>query len=77
MTLRLGIGGIPILGDVIEVPNGKFLTLGIIGQGGQANLFKDFDLSILKGGTKENFNKEAILYATELLNSKLSLATKY
>ena len=70
LTLRLGIGGIPILGDVIEVPNGKFLTLGIIGQGGQANLFKDFDLSILKGGAKENFNKEAILYATELLNAK-------
>ena len=69
LTLQLGIGGIPILGDVIEVPNGKFLTLGIIGQGGQPDLFKNFDLSLQKGGTKENFNIEAVLYATELLNA--------
>ena len=69
LTLRLGIGGIPILGDVIEVPDGKFLTLGIIGQGGQSDLLKDFDLNLQKGGTKENFNKVSVLYATELLNA--------
>ena len=69
LSLRLGIAGIPILGDVIEVPNGKFLTLGVIGQGGQADLFKDLDISIQKGGTRDNFNKEGVIYATELLNA--------
>ena len=69
LSLRLGISGIPILGDVIEVPNGKFLTLGVIGQGGQADLFKDLNISIQKGGTRDSFNKEAVIYATELLDA--------
>ena len=69
VSLQIGLGGIPVIGDIVSVPDGRFLTLGVIGQGGQADLFKDFDIRIQKGGTRDNFNIEAVLYATELLNA--------
>ncbi len=68
--LNVAIGGISISGDVLSVPNGKFLTLGILGQMDRVNPFDNIDITLLKGGTRYSFNKDLVIYSFELLTAK-------
>jgi hypothetical protein len=64
--------GIPVHGDIISVEDDKFLTLGLLKSEEVDDDFKNFDITIFKGGAINNYLKSAIIYGLEVKEAKIN-----
>ena len=69
-NLSISLGGLPLYGDIIEVSDDKYLTLGFLGDHFTDSPFEGFALSLFKGGALSSYTEEGVIYALELKEAK-------
>ncbi len=69
-NLHVTVDGLPLYGDIIEVPEHKYLTLGFLGNHFDVAPFKGFKLSLYKGGALSSYTEEGVIYSLELKEAR-------
>jgi len=69
-NLSISLDGLPLYGDIIEVTDDKYLTLGFLGDHFTNSPFEGFALSLFKGGALSSYTEESVIYSLELKEAK-------